>query len=147
MRNKPERVIESAYLAVLGKFEECLSSQGIKPNIWQVMEILDENPGLTLKELSRQSDIKIPALSKLVDRMVRNALIHRKQSSVDRRSIQLFISDHGRETLQKCLPEVRAFRESIAELLDSHTQSTLAKLARMNQESAPDSTASKEHLR
>jgi len=133
MLNKPEKVIESAYLAVAAKFEECLKVKGTTPSTWRVIETLNENPGLTLKELSQRTDIKIPALSKLVDRLVRNALIHRKQSNVDRRSIQLFISDHGKDTLEKCLPEVRAFRALISEVLDSHTRVVLEKLERIDQ--------------
>ena len=106
----------------------------------------NESPGVTLKELSRQTGIKIPALSKLVDRMVRDALVHRKQSSVDRRSIQLFISDHGKETLHKCLPQVRAIRASLAEVLDPHTHSVLQRLAQINQESATVATSSQERM-
>ena len=133
MLNKPEKVIESAYLAVSRKFEECLKVKGITSSTWRVIETLNESPGLTLKELSQQTDIKIPALSKLVDRLVRNALIHRKQSSVDRRSIQLFISDHGKDTLEKCLPEVRACRALLSEVLDSHTRTVLEKLEKIDQ--------------
>ena len=146
MRNKTEKVIESAYIAVSTQFEKCLNAQGTTRNVWRVIETLNDNPGVTLKELSKQTGIKIPALSKLVDRMVRDALIHRKQSSVDRRSIQLFISDHGKETLHKCLPEVRAIRASLAEVLDSHTHSVLQRLAQMNRDSATVVTSPQERL-
>ena len=146
MRNKTEKVIESAYIAVSARFEECLNAQGTTPNVWRVIETLNDSPGVTLKELSRQTGIKIPALSKLVDRMVRDALVHRKQSSVDRRSIQLFISDHGKETLHKCLPQVRAIRASLAEVLDPHTHSVLQRLAQINQESATVATSSQERM-
>ncbi len=141
MQNKPEKAIESAYLAVMTEFEKCLNVQGATPNIWRVIEVLNETPGLTLKELSKHTDIKIPALSKLIDRMVRDALVHRKQNDVDRRSIQLFISDHGKETLYKCLPDVREFRSHLAKVLDSHTHLVLKKLEKINQESATVSSS------
>ncbi len=146
MQKKPEKAIESAYLAVMTNFEKCLHVQGTTPNTWRVIETLHENSGLTLKELSKRTDIKIPALSKLIDRMVRDALVHRIQSSTDRRSIQLFISDHGRETFHKCLPEVRAFRSHLAEVLDSHTHLALTKLERMDQKTTAVSISSPEEM-
>ena len=135
MWKKTEKIIESAYVAVNSGFEACLNAQGTTTNQWRVIETLNDYPGLTLKELSRQTKIKIPALSKLVDRMVRDALVHRKQSSVDRRSIQLYISDHGKETLQRCLPDVDAFRSTLAEILDPHTNLVLQRVAGMDGES------------
>ncbi len=128
MQSKPEQVLGAAYAAVMTQFEKCLNVEGATPNVWRVIETLDESPGLTLKELSQQTDIKISALSKLIDRLVKNAWVHRKQSSSDRRSIQLFISEHGRETFSQCLPQVRAFRNSLTDLLDSHTHLVLEKL-------------------
>ena len=132
MRNKTEQVIESAYVAVNAKFEACLNASGMTPSRWRVIEALNDSPGLTLKELSQQTDIKIPSLSKLVDRMVRDALVHRKQSAVDRRSIQLYISDFGKEILDQCMPEVNAFRETLAEMLDQQTHLVLKRLAGMD---------------
>ena len=83
----------------------------------KVIESLNENPGPKLTELSRNTEIKISALSKFVDRMLRDALLHLKQSSVDRRSIQLYISDYGKDALKRCLPDIDGFRATLAEIL------------------------------
>lgn len=146
MRKETEKVIESAYAAVNSRFEACLNAQGTTTNRWRVIESLNDNPGQTLKDLSRRTKIKIPALSKLIDRMVRDALVHRKQSSIDRRSIQLYISEHGKETLQRCLPDVDAFRATLAEILDPHTRLVLQKVAGIDQDSVSNPTTSTKHL-
>jgi DNA-binding MarR family transcriptional regulator len=75
--------------------ERVLSPQGLPVDQWRVLERLADGSGLAMTALAESLDLKLPALSKLVDRMVGAALVQRAQDPTDQRRVLVYASDIG----------------------------------------------------
>ncbi|CUH88771.1 homoprotocatechuate degradation operon regulator, HpaR [Phaeobacter sp. CECT 5382] len=73
-----------------------LKKHGVQIEAWRVMELLDGDARLTMGELAKAALINPPTLSKLVDRMVSDGLVHRQIADEDHRQINLLLTDLGR---------------------------------------------------
>jgi DNA-binding MarR family transcriptional regulator len=68
---------------------------------WRVLMLLgDKNPS-TVGDLSRRSVIKISTLTRVLIRMEKDKLVKRKPYPDDNRVIEVFITDIGKERLEK----------------------------------------------
>ena len=55
--------------------------------------------GIRMQQLCSHMETKLPALSQVIERLVRRGLIDRKPDPSDRRAIQLYLQDSARELL------------------------------------------------
>ncbi|MCF6275779.1 MAG: MarR family transcriptional regulator [Robiginitomaculum sp.] len=70
---------------------------------WRVLGILgDQNPS-TVTGIARRSVIKMPTLTRMLDRMERDGLIKRKLWAKDKRIVQVHITAKGRKYLGKAV--------------------------------------------
>ena len=83
-----------------------LKKHGIQIEAWRVMECLDAGEKLTMGELAKQALLNPPALSKLVDRMVSDGLVHRQISTADQRQINLLLTSLGRTRMLQIRQDV-----------------------------------------
>lgn len=83
-----------------------LKKHGIQIEAWRVMECLDAGEKLTMGELAKQALLNPPALSKLVDRMVSDGLVHRQISTADQRQINLLLTNLGRTRMLQIRQDV-----------------------------------------
>lgn len=83
-----------------------LKKHGIQIEAWRVMECLDAGIKLSMGELAKQALINPPALSKLVDRMVSDGLVHRQISTADQRQINLLLTNLGRRRMLQVRQDV-----------------------------------------
>ncbi len=70
---------------------------------------VDQNPGITQKELADILTIAGPTAMHMIDRMEKDKLIERKPDSDNRRVRRLFLTEKGKETLQILMPIVEEF--------------------------------------
>lgn len=78
-----------------------LSLEGVSLEQWRALKVIYEQAGLTMRELARSLAQNNPTLTKIIDKMVSEALVYRLPDQVDRRKVRLFISDKGRSVLQQ----------------------------------------------
>ncbi|RLM27017.1 MarR family transcriptional regulator [Brenneria alni] len=78
-----------------------LSLEGITLEHWRALKSISENNGLTMRELSSNLTQNFPTLTKIIDKMVSEALVYRLPDEQDRRKVRLFISDNGKAVLDK----------------------------------------------
>lgn len=83
-----------------------LKKHGVQIEAWRVMELLDGELRLTMGELAKAALINPPTLSKLVDRMVSDGLVHRQIAAEDHRQINLLLTDLGRKRMLQIRDEV-----------------------------------------
>jgi DNA-binding MarR family transcriptional regulator len=57
-------------------------------------------PGAKMLDVARQMEIKLPALSQIVDRLVKRGLLERQSDPNDRRIVQPALTENARELLQ-----------------------------------------------
>lgn len=78
-----------------------LNAEGVSLDQWRLMMALSESGGLTMGKLAEELAINHPTLTKLVDRMVEDALVYRVPDPNDRRKVRMFLSDKGVALLEK----------------------------------------------
>ena len=92
-----------------------LKAHGIQVEMWRVLETLSSEDGHTMGELATIVLMNPPTLTKLVDRMVANGLVHRQLAPEDHRRIQLALTDAGRDLVERVRHHARAQHEDIVE--------------------------------
>lgn len=74
-----------------------LNEHGVSSSQYTVLNALMENEGFSLSEVGRRVALDKPAVTGLVDRLEKSGLVERRRTSADRRVIQLFLTERGRE--------------------------------------------------
>lgn len=76
-----------------------MSAEGVSYDQWRVLKALSDDPGLTMGKLADALGLNLPTVTKLVDRMVTEALLYRVLDPDDRRKVRIFASDKGKALL------------------------------------------------
>ena len=113
--------LAAAHRTVSNSLAERLKKHGLKIEAWRVMECLDAGTLLTMGALADRALVNPSTLSKLVDRMVLDGLVHRKVSESDHREINLLLTSLGRSRMIKIRQEVDEQDQTLAERLDPET--------------------------
>jgi DNA-binding MarR family transcriptional regulator len=85
-----------------------MSAEGVSFDQWRVLKALSDDPGLTMSRLAEALGLNLPTVTKLVDRMVGEALLYRVLDPDDRRKVRMFVSDKGKALLSKLNAHVLA---------------------------------------
>lgn len=93
--------------------ERVLDPEGLPVDQWRVLERLADGQGRTMSTLADEVDMKLPSLSKLIDRMVGNALVQRAQDPTDQRKVLVYVSDIGLEKHRLLRGRVRRTRHDL----------------------------------
>lgn len=78
------------------EFFGAIGVEGLPESGWRVLAALTDFDGIIVTDLANRVMIKQPTLTKLLDRMSRDGLIERRQTAIDRRRTEIFLTDHGR---------------------------------------------------
>ena len=90
-----------------------LKTAGITSAQSGVLFYLMKNNGCLLRELSQGLMLDSSAITGMVDRLEKKRLIKRKSSTSDRRAINLYITESGREAATKALSVVKKYNNAI----------------------------------
>lgn len=105
-----------------------LKSFGVQVEAWRVMEILEEDQVLTMGDLAGLVLMNPPTLTKLVDRMVADGLVHRRIANSDQRKINLDITALGRKRITQIREEARREDSELAEKIGTEKAELLRSL-------------------
>lgn len=108
--------------------ERVLGAQGLPVEQWRVLERLADGQGRTMSALADEVDMKLPSLSKLIDRMVGGALVQRAQDPSDHRKVLVYVSDIGLERHRLLRGRVRRTREDVEARLGDERGRALRRL-------------------
>ncbi|MDS9467696.1 MarR family transcriptional regulator [Paracoccus sp. MBLB3053] len=79
-----------------------LSGDGLPVDQWRVLSLLRGNPdGLTMGGICEGMGMPAPSVTKLIDRMVAEALVYRIPNPRDRRVVVILASDKGKALLEE----------------------------------------------
>ncbi|HDZ2573171.1 TPA: MarR family transcriptional regulator [Klebsiella pneumoniae] len=78
-----------------------LSLEGITLEHWRALKVISDQNGVTMRELSDELMQNFPTLTKIIDKMVLEALVYRLPDEHDRRKVRLYISDKGKSVLEQ----------------------------------------------
>jgi MarR family transcriptional regulator, organic hydroperoxide resistance regulator len=75
--------------------------EGVPVEQWRILKILSDGKGHSMGELADAVLLNHPTLTKMIDRMVSEALVYRVQDADDRRKVVMFSSDRGKALTQR----------------------------------------------
>jgi DNA-binding MarR family transcriptional regulator len=108
-----DRLLSEASRTASADLERVLGREGLPVDQWRVLERLADGAGRTMTALAEDVDMKLPSLSKLIDRMVGGALVQRAQDPADQRRVLVYVSDIGLEKFRLLKGRVRRQRQDI----------------------------------
>mgnify|MGYP001197174914 CR=1 FL=1 len=83
------------------------------------LSVLERRPGISQADLGAELDLDRSTIADLVERMARNGLVERAQSSEDRRRKVLTLTERGRVTVRELRPLVDRVEALLTESLDA----------------------------
>lgn len=87
-----------------------------------ILFCLQEEDGLTLKEIGVRAMIDSSSMTVLVDKLEKEKLVSRQLDSQDRRAIRVYISEHGTDIASKAAVIIADLNAHIFDLLGEGNQ-------------------------
>lgn len=97
-------LLSSAARLVQRRFSSKLAPYGITPPQWGVLVSLWEQDGLSLSQLAARSFFDGPTMTGIVDRLEHAGLVERRRDSQDRRVINVYLTERGRQLCEVLPP-------------------------------------------
>jgi len=108
--------------------ERVLGKEGLPVECWRVLEVLADEGGRSMSALADAVSMKLPSLSKLIDRMVAQALVQRAPDPQDQRRVLVYISDLGLAKFAGLKISVQRQRSSLESSLGTQAGRELKRL-------------------
>ncbi len=81
-----------------------IERHGVTLGMWYYLRVLWDDDGLTQRELSRRIGIMEPTTLSAIAAMEQEGLVRRERNAVDRRKINIFLTEKGRDLERLLLP-------------------------------------------
>lgn len=123
-------VVHLANLLLYRDFYERFAGNtgGLSLGAISVMAVIDANPGIRQGAAAEALLIKRSNMTKLVNRLERKGLVHRRTSGRDRRTVGLHLTAAGRRRLGPLLPAIAAHDEIATRPLSPRERRMLVEL-------------------
>ena len=117
-------------------FARCLqpriAREGVSIGMWFVLRMLWDEDGMTQRELGERVGINGPTMVTALNAMERAGLVKRVHNQIDRRKINVFLTERGRKLKSKLWPMAAEVLElSLSGLTRSQVQSLNVMLAQI----------------
>ncbi|WP_232825340.1 MarR family winged helix-turn-helix transcriptional regulator [Albibacillus kandeliae] len=106
MNNLVSYALAAAHRRVSASLNARLRKHGIQIEAWRLLEALDSGQRFTMGELADIVLMNPPTLTKLVDRMVSDGLVHRQVAQNDHRKINVLPTPLGRKRMMQIREEI-----------------------------------------
>jgi DNA-binding MarR family transcriptional regulator len=97
-----------------------LAEEGCSVEQWRVLSVIADGKGHPMTEIADQVLMPAPSLTKLVDRMVADNLVHRRPDRADRRRVLLHLTARGRALHQRAAHRLRTDQTRLLDAIDDH---------------------------
>jgi len=105
-----------------------LRAENVDMEQWRALLLLQGDAGLAMGELSDQLSLSTSTMTKVIDRLVSNALAYRAPDANDRRKVLIFISEMGAELVARGHGVVAAYERGVEAKLGGQKMSRLSAL-------------------
>jgi MarR family transcriptional regulator, organic hydroperoxide resistance regulator len=106
-------LIRDTRLLLTSQIESRIAQQGIPLRIWFPLRVLYQNEGITQRELGRMLGYGDAHAGVIVRAMQRRRLVSRRQSRVDKRRIDLYLTSAGIKMARQTLRAMRTINAQI----------------------------------
>lgn len=110
------------------EIEDRLRPEGVPIEQFRILRALAAGDGQAMGELAEAVLVDSPTLTKIIDRMVSNALVYRAPEPKDRRKVLIFLSTKGKTLHLRLARLVEAPASDLVGRLDGKEAKTLASL-------------------
>jgi DNA-binding MarR family transcriptional regulator len=117
-----------AALSIIDKFLERMAPFGLRPVEFSVLVLIQDNPGITSRQLCDALNLLPPNLVGLIAGLEKRDLLRRKVLSHDKRSLGLELTAHGKRFTSQAKQSVSALEGEVAGKLSQSQQKTLISL-------------------
>jgi DNA-binding MarR family transcriptional regulator len=115
---------------VTRRLAQVLAHEGCSVERWRVLALLSGGDRHRMTELAEVTQLPPASLTRLIDGMVADNLVHRKADPRDRRSVLVHLTQRGRATRRRVSERIAAGRDAIfADVDEDALASALASLA------------------
>ncbi|MCH5671467.1 MarR family winged helix-turn-helix transcriptional regulator [Streptomyces gilvus] len=102
------RLLTHAERNLTRRLAELLEEEGCSVERWRVLSVTADGQGHPMTEIADRVLMPAPSLTKLVDGMVADNLVHRRSDPADRRRVLLHLTARGRILHDRAAHRVRA---------------------------------------
>ncbi|MEU9451230.1 MarR family transcriptional regulator [Streptomyces sp. NPDC048277] len=88
---------------------------------WRVLSLVGDGRGHPMTEIADHALMPAPSLTKLVDRMVADNLVHRRPDPHDRRRVLLYLTERGQDLHARAARRVHADQTGLLDAVDDGT--------------------------
>ena len=113
-------LIRMVQLRMFQAFHARFAASGLNPGALCALVAIGANPRVRSGALGDALLIKRSNMTKLVDALERQGLVKRTPSNLDRRSVELRLTEAGRARIAAALPQVTAYEEEALRPLSMH---------------------------
>jgi DNA-binding MarR family transcriptional regulator len=93
--------ISTTGYAIARRFRELLAPLGLEPKDFALMRTVARSPGVTQQAIGERMGVKPSRMVAFVDALEQRGLLERRQNPQDRRARELFLTEQGRDVLQR----------------------------------------------
>ncbi len=130
--------LATAHRKIHNSLKKRLKEFGVQVEAWRVMEILESEANLTMGDLAEVVLMNPPTLTKLVDRMVSDGIVHRRIANQDHRQVNLVLTELGRKRITQIRKEVQNEDDMIFEKIGREKAELLKSLLAEINTSSPN---------
>ncbi|MPY24783.1 MarR family transcriptional regulator [Shewanella psychropiezotolerans] len=104
--------------------DEKLKRYQLDIKLWPVLFALWQEEGITQTELSKRCDVANYTMTRLLDQLQTQGLIHRHQEADNRRAFQIFLTDIGKALEQDLIREAERVNDNFLVNLSEDEQAS-----------------------
>lgn len=115
--------VRMVQLRMFQLFHDRFGEDRMSPGVFCALAVIGANPGVRAGALGDALMIRRSNMTKLVDALERRGLVKRTPSDIDRRSVELSLTDAGRALIKSIKPEIlshEAFALSVLSVHERH---------------------------
>ncbi|HON87731.1 MAG: MarR family transcriptional regulator [Firmicutes bacterium] len=121
-----ERLLRHVSFIIKRRGRDILKDFDITTPQFLALQVLRDEPGITMGELCEKLFLACSTATDLVDRMEKNGYVNRQRDLEDRRVIRLFITEKGEEIIHEVILARRRYVEQILKQLSAEEIEQLA---------------------
>lgn len=114
-------LLSRAQRRVTRRLASVLGAYGSSVDDWRVLSLLHDGGGRSMSAIAAVTMLPPPTLTKRIDRMVADNLVHRRLDETDRRRVLVVLSPRGNVLHDLLLPHVEREQELIAAAITRNT--------------------------
>lgn len=108
-----DRLLSAVERAVTERMREALEPVGLELEEWRVLSLLSDGEGRTMADTADHVLLPPPTLTKVVNRLVANNLVHRRTGTVDRRQVLIRNTARGQQRFEEAASAVESVHRAM----------------------------------